>query len=431
MTSWQTLATTLSAANKEAAVASAVTRLQVQDIELDVIRDRERLQRLALQALLGVLSQMSLSVSETERSQMVNLVVARMGGLGFINELLPPARDDLTEIALNPDGSVWVIRKGEPNFTPTGIRPSLEEAWRAVEALLAPIGRSISEASPRVDAKLIRIPKKAGGAVSEGHAIGAMGGARINIVHPNLAPGHGYPSITIRLFEPEPVTPAQIVAWEMAPQAVINDLVEAVRNEYRILIIGGTASGKTTFLSAICSGIPKRARVVKIEDPEEIWLDHPHVVTLEARPVTMGSTVAPFMIKDGVDNAMRMAPRWLIVGEVLTGPAAMALFRAQMSDHPGLSTFHAQSPKDAVTRMAVIMRTDIQVDPETTALVFANAIDIVVQVGWQNGKRRLLRVSEVEGTRLEDGRSQVQFRNLYQYGDAGLKAPAPRGRARI
>jgi pilus assembly protein CpaF len=220
---------------------------------------------------------------------------------------------------------------------------------------------------------------------------GLPGGARIKICHPVIAPGKGYPAISIRLFEPKPVPPAQIVAWNMAPQEIVDALVEAVGKGLRILVIGGTNSGKTTLLSAICNGIPKSARVLKIEDPEEIWLDHPHVVTLEARPVQLGTAVTSYMLSSGVDDAMRMAPRWLIVGEMRRGDAAAALFRAQMSDHPGLSTFHAEGPEMAVNRLNLLLFNDVGVRAEGAKEMFIQAIDLLVQVGFrldQNGKRR-------------------------------------------
>ncbi len=158
--------------------------------------------------------------------------------------------------------------------------------------------------------------------------------------------------------------------------------MEAVASKLRVLVVGGTATGKTTLLSALANGIPQHARIVKIEDPEEIWLQHPNVVTLEARPSPPGSTVPPYRVQDGVDDAMRMAPDWLIVGEVRTGQAALSLFRAQMSDHPGLCTFHAEGAEAAVHRMSVIMFADAQVPLEAAKEIFAQAVDLVVQVGW-------------------------------------------------
>ena len=124
-----------------------------------------------------------------------------------------------------------------------------------------------------------------------------------------------------------------------------------------------------------------------VEDPEEIWLQHPNVVTLEARPAPPGSTVPPYRVQDGVDDAMRMAPDWLIVGEVRTGQAALSLFRAQMSDHPGLCTFHAEGAEAAVHRMSVILFAHSQVRMEAAKEIFAQAVDLVVQVGRLEGNR--------------------------------------------
>jgi pilus assembly protein CpaF len=249
---------------------------------------------------------------------------------------------------------------------------------------------------------------------------GLKGGARVKILHNIIAPGKGFPSINIRLFEPNPVSPDQLIGWNVAPEPVIRKLLALVGRETRVMVIGGTATGKTTLLSAICNSIPKEQRVVKIEDPEEIWIDHPHVVTIEARPVCSGASVLPYAVKDGVDDAMRMSPRYLIVGEVRRGDAALALFRAMMSDHPGLTTFHAYSPEAAVHRLGVIMLMDAGVPMEATKEIFTQAMDLVVQVGWLDGRRQILGISQVE-KRLVGG--EVRFRPLYQPGDADMRDP--------
>ena len=254
---------------------------------------------------------------------------------------------------------------------------------------------------------------------------GLPGGARVKIIHPQVAPGDGYPSINIRLFEPKPVPPEQLVKWEVAPQEVIDQLVYAVSKGLRILVVGGTASGKTTVLSALCHGIPDTARVVKIEDPEEIWMDHPHVVSLEARPAQVGSAITPYTLADGVDDAMRMSPRWLIVGEMRRGDAVAALFRAQMSDHPGLSTFHAESPEAAVKRLSLLLFTDEKVNTAGAKSMFAEAVDVLVQVGFRNvdigggekaPRRRLI---GVWGINKELVGGDVKFMPLYTLPDDG------------
>ena len=166
---------------------------QVRDLPLDVLRDRERLLGPAREALLAVSAQMNLSLPADEREQLTIRVISQIGGLGFINQLLPPARDDLIEIAVNPDGKVWIWEKTSPHFELADIHPSHQEVWRAVDALLAPMGRSVSEAEPYVEAKLPRMT--------------GLGGARVHIVHPVITPGKGYPAITVRLFEANPVPP--------------------------------------------------------------------------------------------------------------------------------------------------------------------------------------------------------------------------------
>jgi pilus assembly protein CpaF len=399
---WTRLAANVSDEQRKQLVEDAAKGLQ--HLPLDELRDRNKLAQKAQQQISQLISTLGVVVPTEELNALVQQVVARLGGLGFFHDLLPPQRDDLSEIVVTPSGGVWVLKKGAPRFELTEIHPTHEEVWRGVEALLAPLGRAVNEATPSVDAKL---PRSAN-----------FSGARIKVLHPCIVPGEGYPSINIRLYEPRPVTPEQLIKWGMAPEAVIRGLVEIVARTARVLIIGGTATGKTTFLSGISAGIPREERVIKIEDPEEIWLDHPHTVTIEARPAPPGSSIPSYTVKNGVDDAMRMSPRWLIVGEVRTGDAAMSLFRAQMSDHPGLSTFHSEGPEETVFRLAVIMFADLQVQMPAARAIFAQAVDVVMQVGWAEGKRALIGVWEVS-RELQQG--EVIFRKLYTRGDSILQ----------
>jgi pilus assembly protein CpaF len=401
---WNQFAQMLSTEEQDQVIEAAVKELET--LTLAEIRDRDFLSSQAHAAVQKSIRAIEGSATPQLVTAMVQQVVARVGGFGFLDELLPPARNDLSEIALNPDGSLWVLPKGAEDFEMVERGVPRDEVWRAVEALIAPLGRALSEATPSVNAKL---PRKS---LSED-----FGGARIKILHPVIAPGDGYPSINIRLFEPLPVSPDQIVAWRVAPQEVIGGLLRAVHHKHRLLVIGGTATGKTTLLSALCAGIPEKARVVKIEDPEEIWLSHPNVVTIEARPSPPGSTVPAYTLKDGVDDAMRMNPRWLVVGEVRTGDAGLALFRAQMSDHPGLSTFHAEGAEEAAFRMAVILFSDAGVRMEAAKAIFAQAVDLIVLLGWKDGRRQILKVWEV-APMLKGG--NVHFREIYEPGDTKL-----------
>jgi len=400
--------------DEQAAIVDEATRELSDGLSFRQIVDVDQLTPRAMDMVQRALNRRRQEAGRDVSLGMAEQVVARVGGLGFLLPLL--RRADLSEIALIPDGSLWVLPKGAHDFERVDLDPTPQEVGRAVEALLRPVGRSVNEAAPSVDAKLPRIESLPG----------LKGGARVKILHPVIVPGRAdFPSINIRLFEPLPVLPQRLVDWQMAPQAVIDGLLHMVSSAARLLVIGGTASGKTTFLSAMTNGIPKNARVVKIEDPEEIWMDHPHVVTVEARRAPVGSTsVKDYSLKDGVDDAMRMSPRWLIVGEVRTGDAAAALFRAQMSDHPGLSTFHADGPELAVERMGLNMFVDAGIKLEGAKRMFSMAVDVVAQVGWLGGRRRLLGVWEVD-RQLKAG--DVQFRPLYLPSDDELKALTRRG----
>jgi len=402
MAGWVNLTETITETQQQEVIAQAVSNLR--GLPLNVTRNRQALQPYARQAVQRVMVEKGYTAPAALVEALVRKVASEVGGMGFLDELLPPNRTDLVEIALNPDGAVWVMPKGSQAWVKLDYRPTVEEAWRAVEALLGATGHALTEAEPTVDAKLPRFAD--------------MGGARVKAIHPIITPGLGYPSLNIRLFEPKPVLPEQIVAWKMAPSFVMDTLLEAVAKRSRVLVIGGTSMGKTTFLSALANGgIPKDARVVKIEDPEEIWLDHPNVVTLEARHAPVGSRIAPYTVRDGVDDALRMAPQWLIVGEVRTGSAVLSLFRAQMSDHPGLSTFHADSPDKAVLRMGAILHADAQVKTAAAKMLFAEAVDVVVQVGMARGLRRVIGVWEVEGIKGGD----VRFRTLYRLDDEEMQ----------
>jgi pilus assembly protein CpaF len=391
--------------NEEIAQAVARAADMLKDVSLEDLNDPERLARRSNEAAQSAIQQLGMRVTPQIMSRIVSQVEARLGGMGFLHDFLPPQRTDLNEIAVTPDGKVWILPKGERNFQLVPAKPTQDEVLRTVLALLAPIRRAVDEASPSVDAKLPRM---------EG-----TGGARVKVLHPCIVPGKGYYSINVRLFEPNPVTIEQLVKWQMAPENILRELARYIgERKARTMISGGTATGKTTFLSALCEGIPFDERIVKIEDPEEIFLPHPHVVTIEARPAPPGSKVDPYTVKDGVDDAMRMTPQRLIVGEVRKGDAAMSLFRAMMSDHPGITTFHSESPEDAVARLAVIMFTDVKVRMEAAKAIFAQAIDILIQIGWQNDKRALLGVWEV-GKQLQNG--DVHFKPLYTIGESTVR----------
>ncbi len=343
-------------------------------------------------------------VDYSEEQQLAAEIARRVLGLGFLDLLLPPARGDVIEIAIDPYGTIWLKRKGVREFEPVDLYPDLVEVDTVFANLLGAQLKAASEANPSVNAKLPRTHHN-------------PGGGRIKYIHSVIAPGLGYPSVNIRLYEPTPVRPEQLLAWGMFDEPTLDLLAQLVRGNRRGFICGGTASGKTTLLSMLCNFLPVKYRIVTIEDPQEIWIDNPHVVTLEARPAGAASELKPYLLRDGVDDAMRLAPDYLVVGEVRDGLAAQALFRAMMSDHPGMSTFHAESPELAVERLALLLEADTSTRERAARKMFASAVDWLLQIGFDHdGQRRVFELVEV-GERLHDG--EVQFRRLVQYDSAG------------
>ncbi|MGD0575246.1 MAG: ATPase, T2SS/T4P/T4SS family [Anaerolineales bacterium] len=306
----------------------------------------------------------------------------RLLGLGFLDLLLPPARTDLTEIAVYSSGLVQVMRKGQVRWETVDISPSEAEIWRALDRILGPQNKVLNEANPSVNA---RLPG------SESNP----GGGRVKALHPVIAPPGRNPAVNIRLFEQEPVRPDWILQKEMASAEILDFLSEEIQSGEKILITGGTRTGKTTLLSALCNYLPEGWRIVKIEEPQEIWIDRPTVQTLEARPAAVGTEVKPYTLADGVDDALRLSPDYLIVGEVRDGRAALALFRALMTGHSGSCTFHADTPREALERLATVMGADAGVGRADAMGMIGSAIDLIVQLGIRGEVRRVVSVAGV------------------------------------
>jgi pilus assembly protein CpaF len=322
----------------------------------------------------------------------VEEILSLVVGMGFLDRLLPPARSDIIEIALLPTGKLYIKRKGGEHFEPSDIQPQYDEVIRVVDKLLGAQNKALTEATPTVDARLPKTPDN-------------PAGGRVKVIHAAIAPGAGFPSLSVRLFETRAVTPDMIVQWDSATPEMLDLMAEAVRRKLRILIAGGTGTGKTTLLSALCASIPDAERIIKIEDPEEIFLAKPHVVTLEARHAPPGSPIPSYTVSDAVNDAMRMSPDRLIVGEVRKGDAALALLRAQMSDHPGLSTFHAEDPLAAVHRLSVIMFSDAGVRIEAAKAFFASAVDIYIQINFVtvDERNKPVNIQEADAIRASGG----------------------------
>ncbi|HID84336.1 MAG TPA: CpaF family protein [Anaerolineales bacterium] len=398
---WQQLnQIALTEEQQERVVKRAIESLR--GLDTAVVRNREQLRARARGGVLQALQALGWNTNAAQMAAMVTQVVARVSGLGFLDDLLRP--EEFTEIALNPDGSLFVQRRDARYMEPVvGYRPTVEEAMRVAEALAGMVGQQLSIANPTINGRLRR--DKASG----------FGGARVKILHPILTVGDGSPAISVRLFYPRRVLPQDLIDWGLAPEGVIQGLLELVARRARIMIVGGTTMGKTTLLSALCDGIPREARIIKVEDPEEIFLDHPNVITIEPYSPSWAEreTMKAYTIADALADVMRMRPDWLIVGEVRRGDHVMNLLRAQLSGHPGMTSLHAFGPEEAVQTIETLVFNDLSIGRSGTKSTLALAVDVLVYLDWADGKRRIMGVWEVDA-QLHGG--NVKFRQRYAYG---------------
>lgn len=363
--------------------------------------DRSRIRERIAALVAAGYQRRNLAADIREENALTDDLTRRLTGLGFLDLLLPPARTDLSEIAMYSSGLLQVMKKGSVRWETVEMRPEPEEIWRVLDRLLGPQNKSLNETNPSVNARLPATPAN-------------PGGGRIKALHPVIAPPGRNPVINIRLYEQKPVRPEWILERGVVNEAMLAFLSQSVQNGARILICGGTRTGKTTLLSALCNFLPEGWRIVKIEDPEEIWIDRQTVQTLEARPQAIGTEVQPYTLANGVDDALRLSPDYLIVGEVRDGQAAMALFRAMMTGHSGACTFHADHPEEAVERMATILGTDQRVGREAALQMISSSVDLLVQIGIRQEVRRVTSISTIVPGRYSEA---LQFRHLYQYLD--------------
>jgi len=364
--------------------------------------DRQRIQE-RINALVGVAFRRNNAYSGYQTdSALAAELGRRLMGLGFLDLLLPQSRTDLSEICIYSSGLVQVMKKNSVRWeTLPELKPDPGEINRVLDRILGPQNKSLNEANPTVNAKLLATPHN-------------PGGGRVKALHPVIAPPGRNPSINIRLFEQKPVLPEWILDRQMMSAEMMNLLQTAIEQGYRILITGGTRTGKTTLLSALCNFLPSAWRIVKIEDPEEIWIDRPTVQTIEARPAALGTEIEPYTLANGVDDALRMSPDYLILGEVRDGHAGLSLFRAMMTGHSGACTFHADNPREAVRRLTTVLGADAGVSPSDALQLIAEAIDLLVQIGIREEVRRVTVIANVV-KELKNG--DIRFEPVYRLDD--------------
>ncbi len=311
-------------------------------------------------------------MSALEMAQVAQSVADDILGYGPIERLLHDPT--VSEIMVNGPDQVYIERNGK--IIPTRVSFLDEAHLRHVTGrIVAEVGRHIDESSPMVDARL-------------------MDGSRVNAIYPPLAVGG--PFLTIRKFATDPFTLDDLVSFGTLTPKVAQLLQACVDGRANILVSGGASTGKTTLLNVLSSFIPADERIITIEDAKELQLRQAHVVSLEARPPNTEGK-GEVSIRDLLRNALRMRPDRIIIGECRSGEA-LDMLQAMNTGHDGsLTTVHANSPRDALSRvetMTLMSGYDLPVRAVREQL--SSALDLIVHVArLRDGSRRVTQVTEI------------------------------------
>ncbi len=345
------------------------------------------------------IAQEDLVISTNERSKLRDGVAAEVLGFGPIQELLND--DSISEIMVNGPEDVWVEQHGELELTDLHFEDD-EHVMRIINRIVAPIGRHVDESCPMVDARL-------------------PDGSRVNVIIPPVSLGG--PTISIRKFRRVPYSNDDLVRLGTVPEKAMTFLSSAVQAGANILIVGGTSTGKTTFLNVLSCFIPSNERIVTIEDAAELQLQQRHVIRLESRPPNIEGR-GEITIRGLVINALRMRPDRIVVGEC-RGAEALDMLQAMNTGHDGsMTTVHANSPRDALSRIeAMVMMAGMDLPSRVVREQIASAFDLVIFLDrLPNGARRVTNITEVVGLERETITTQEIFTvpDSEQDGESGV-----------
>lgn len=344
------------------------------DPHADLPEKRKTLLRLAREAVW----EEGCVLSPPEMQAILEKLLDDILGLGPLESLMRD--EEITEIMVNGPHRVYVERNGVIHPSDVVVQGE-EELYRIIDRIIGPLGLHVDECSPYVDARL-------------------PDGSRVNVILPPLSLLG--PVITIRKFRPMPFTLEELVAGGTLTAAESDFLASAVRDRKNMVISGGAGSGKTTLLNALSAYIHPGERIITLEDAAELKLLQPHVVPLETRPPNLEGK-GEVTLRDLLRNALRMRPDRIIIGEV-RGPEALDLLQALNTGHRGsITTVHANSPLDALSRLETMALTaGVGLPAEAVRRQIEQAVDILVHMERNaEGLRRVSQISIME--RAEGG----------------------------
>ena len=332
-------------------------------------------------------------MTTAEQDKIIEEVLDEVLGLGPLEPLLK--EPSISDILVNRFDKVYIERGGRLSLTAVRFKDNAH-LLHIIEKIVSQVGRRIDEAQPIVDARL-------------------ADGSRVNAIIPPLALDG--PSLSIRRFGRHVITSEEMLTYHTLTRGMLRFLAACVQAKVTILISGGTGSGKTTMLNALSRFIPEDERIITIEDTAELQLQQRHVVKFETRP--------PNLNKEGginqrqlVRTALRMRPDRIIVGEC-RGPEALDMLQAMNTGVEGSqSTVHANSPRDAFSRLeAMVLMSDVEIPSRVILQQLASAIKIVVQLSrLQDGSRKVMNIAEVRG--IQD--DQIDVRDIFLFDRVGV-----------
>jgi pilus assembly protein CpaF len=357
---------------KSAAHRELLTRIDLE--KLDFLQDPRSRQSL-LAMIHQLLGEQNTPLSVVERDRLAREVLDELFGLGPLEPLLQDPT--VNDILVNTYNTVYVERAGILERTSVAFKDNAH-LMHIIDKIVSGVGRRIDESSPMVDARL-------------------ADGSRVNVIIPPLAVDG--PLLSIRRFGTTPLTEDDLIANRALTPQMLDVLKSAVRARLNIIVSGGTGAGKTTFLNVLSGFISDRERIVTIEDSAELRLKQVHVVRLECRPPNVEGKGA-IRQRELVINALRMRPDRIVLGEV-RGEEALDMLQAMNTGHDGsVTTVHANSPRDALSRIETMsLMGDINLPDRAIRAQIAAAVNIIIQISrMSDGSRRVTHVTEVTGT---------------------------------
>jgi len=345
------------------------------DIDFDEISDHNEDLKQKIDYIVSKhIEKESLNMTNNQKKKIKEELLDEIIGFGPITGLL--SDNNITEIMVNGPEHVYIEKSGKLVLTDAKFKND-NHVLHVIKKIVSTIGRRIDESSPMVDARL-------------------PNGSRVNaIISPLSIDG---PSITIRKFAEDPFKVEDLVSFGTMTSKMGQLIKYCVEGRLNIVVSGGTGSGKTTTLNVLSSFIPEDERIVTIEDAAELQLSQEHVVRLETRPANIEGK-GEVTIRDLVKNSLRMRPDRIIVGEVRSGEA-LDMLQAMNTGHDGsLTTGHANSPRDMLSRIeTMVLMSGMNLPIKAIRDQVASAVDIIVQQSrLMDGSRKITHITEVQG----------------------------------